>query len=250
MDKIKINKELMEQETKIGTGYESDVYLSNGMVYKIFNDNILKSTLKTQSKIKKLLFIHDNCKYKNICYPHALLYDENNAFIGYLMDYQKEKYNIVDFLNSNVDLKNKILLYSSIEKITLMLARNNIFVVDNNLRNYRVNVAGQIIVMDIDSVSTSEYRTECLPTYFFDYYNTRFNDKLDYNFVKYTLALQFLTIINKINRQSIRYYNLQDDKVIDQLIYVFKENNIDEVKDFFVNNDYNQSLGKILLKKY
>lgn len=248
MEKIIIDNNLLTQENMISSGYEGSIFLVENKIYKIFKDTILSSQVRINSKIDKLLFLHEIGYIENMCYPEKLLFNDKGLFIGYSMNYHREKINLNNFFSSNIDLQKKIIMFNIIENITLNLAENNIYVVDNNLRNYMFTEEDKIIILDVDSVSTFNNRTECLPTYFFDYYLSRFNDKIDYNYVKYTLALQFLVLINNIDRRIIRYYDSTNDIVCNELISIFNEYNQNKIKLFFENNNYNQRLSKILIK--
>lgn len=137
-------------------------------------------------------------------------------------------------------------MYILLEKMCLELAENGVYLIDNNFRNFAFTKQNEFIAVDIDSISTDEFRTEILPTYFFDYYNSRFNSKLDADFVKYTMALQFISNINNINREIIRYYDANNDIVLNQLLSIFSNYNLNEIKKFFTINNYERPFGIIL----
>lgn len=247
MERIILEENNLKDYTIIGRGYESIIYYYAGVVYKIFNKNILNSYLRIKSKIEKINFIHNNCFGFKIAYPEKLVFNAKNEFLGYTMQYINKKVDLYSFFtNYNTRLKDKIEMYILLEKMCLELAENGVYLIDNNFRNFAFTNQNEFIAVDIDSISTDEFRTEILPTYFFDYYNSRFNSKLDADFVKYTMALQFISNINNINREIIRYYDANNDIVLNQLLSTFSNYNLNEIKKFFTINNYERPFGIIL----
>jgi len=236
----------------IGEGYESKIYLYNNYAIKIFNDIILNNNLKKNNKIKKLEFIHDK-KNDNLASPLFYVCNHNNEIIGFGMNYINPSISLEKIiLDSQIDLSIKIDYCIKLCKIINNLNQENLYVIDNNFRNFLLDLkSDKLIVVDSDSISTQNYRTECLPTYFSDYYISRFQNVLDDKFTKYTLSLQILYNLSnhKIVREDMRFYNENNDYLRKKILELKETKNIiNKLNNFFESNNSNINFEKILVK--
>ena len=239
MENLKISKKELEAIHLIGQGFESKIYLFEDVVFKIFSDSILQNKDKLKSKKNKIIELNS---VKDDITPKifSLLYDDKGNFIGYSMEYIQKLYDFEQiFKDSRIDIKEKINLYKLLEKEVLCLAGKNIFMVDNNFRNFCIDKNKKIHLFDFDSVTTLQNKTETYPTYFTDYYFSRFDKVVDYDFVRYTLNLQFLyNIILLINpmfdRKILRFYT-NEDILLNKFLVDFKKE--DEFENCVVYSD-------------
>lgn len=252
MKTLKINKKDLEKMRLIGQGFESKIYFfEENVAFKIFSNSILQNQAKLESKKNKVIelsFMEEEAKPKIF----SLLYDNNEEFIGYSMEYIQKLYDFEQiFKDSIIDIKEKIRLYKLLEKEILTLAEKNIFMVDNNFRNFCIDKNEKIRFFDFDSVTTLRNKTETYPTYFTDYYFSRFDNLVNYDFVKYTLNLQFLyNIILLTNptfdRKILRFYT-DEDILLNKILAYFKEDR--EFKNCVIYNDSDTTISDYITPK-
>lgn len=252
MKTFKISKKELEAMHFIGQGFESKVYLfEEDVVFKIFSDSILQSHDKLKSKKNKLIEL-SSMKEDTTPKIFSLLYDEEEKFIGYSMEYIQKLYDFEQiFKDSRIDIKEKINLYKLLEKEVLYLAEKNIFMVDNNFRNFCIDKNEKIRFFDFDSVTTLQNKTETYPTYFTDYYFSRFDKVVDYDFVKYTLNMQFLyNIILLINpmfdKKILRFYT-NEDILLNKFLADFKKDN--EFENCVIYSDSDTTISDYITSK-
>lgn len=147
---------------EISKGGEGIVYLTNNdLVCKIYKKNKLK-----QNKYDKLkLMVNNPINRKGICWPKDLIYNENDEFVGFLMDkasgYELQKSVFLPMLLRKKfpywNRYNLVKLSKTILSQISYLHSRNVIIGDINPFNILVKSENEIYFIDTDSFQIENY---------------------------------------------------------------------------------------------
>lgn len=146
---------------EIGHGGEGSIYLTDTKyVAKIY-----KKECCTNYRLEKLkLMIQAGLNYAGICFPKAILVNQNREFVGYLMD-KAEGYSIQSsifrkalFMKKLPGWKKEDLVQCAITILCSIryLHQNNILIGDINPNNFLVKSPTEVFLVDTDSFQIND----------------------------------------------------------------------------------------------
>lgn len=148
---------------RLGSGKEGEVFLVNEMpekVVKIYKPTGKQKTIATTYK-KLVSIISKELKYPGICFPEDIITDENNSFLGYIMDKAYGKplaVTAVGPTNKKYDKRNLIRWCQKILKKINYLHDHNMIMGDLNVNNILLNREEEIVYfVDVDSYQVDNY---------------------------------------------------------------------------------------------
>lgn len=220
----------------IGEGSEGTIYKYEDYALKYFLDySSLKNKVKKINKLKQL-------KIDNFCFPIDFV-TNNSAIIGYYMDYIDTRLSMNElFKNASLDEKIKYLKMQ--ENLVKKAHENNIVICDLNLFNFLVN-DDKLYAIDTDNYKIGNLENDIIPDLYGPYYFNKISTKVDENFDKFALTVNFLRCLKEDFYPEMLY--LQRDS-FDYLEEYINELNIpSELKDFLYyqisDNETKEFLG-------
>jgi hypothetical protein len=248
--KIEVNKLKILTE-----GGEGIIYKYNkDKLIKIYKDNVNK--IEKEEKLKILL----NKKFNdNVITPIELCYDNNNNFIGYLMnrindiEELKQLSNKKFIITNGIKRKDIIAMLIKIKNNLIDLHNENIVISDFNDKNILFDKNFNIYFIDVDSYSIDKYKCNVVMDLFKDPVMklNNFSKLTDYyayavlSFKSLTRIHPFggnynnLDILNRIKKRlslignfdkiqiptMAEKYNFLSEKIIKEMKSIFEDNN-------------------------
>jgi serine/threonine protein kinase len=141
------------------SGGEADIYLKDGIIYKIFQKE------RSHNFISKLNILQTLDK-PNIVSPKDVLYDQNNTFVGYSMKYLHNTESLTKLFTKSYKTRNNITtdsilkLIETLRTTTEYIHKNNCVIVDGNENNFLFEKAklDMPYFIDIDSYQTKGHK--------------------------------------------------------------------------------------------
>lgn len=238
---------------------ESEIYLNNDKVYKIFHDYEDDLGGYISNKKRKIeMLLEEDPKDNGLIYPNKILLDENNLFMGYSMNLFTPSKNL-----ESLPKEDYLLIIKVIKDICLYLKRlheENKLIVDFNFNNILYNKEDTRFC-DADSMVINNCPAEVIPLLLyrnnsikikeapFEYYKensiyTKESDVFELNYLLLSLFLRediidldlvsYRTYIKSLNLPlSIQKYLLSIHDMFyknEELIY--PDNQLDELSNY------------------
>lgn len=165
----------------LSSGGQADIYLHNGLVYKIYHSSI-PTDLAT--KIKELMVLDQ----PNIIRPKGLVFDLNNNTAGYTMEYVDNAvglpllFTTSYITRNNIQLADTRVLINEMADTLSFIHQKNIIVVDYNELNLLVDKATykKPYHIDVDSYSTPSSPATVIMPSVRDYATSSFSTLTDW----------------------------------------------------------------------
>lgn len=182
--------------------HESNLFLHNNIVYKIFKRNKVKSLTNKENKIE---ILHELLKEKNAIYPLKKIY-YNNSFVGYTMPY------IAGYTLDTYTFKSPKILLPLLYDFKRELEKMHhlgIYLGDIHPGNIIIDKNGMAHACDLDNSSVLGYPHDCFRNFQEEY--LQFHDAdiyLDY-FAFNVVCVSLLTkivepyVIDQMKRNSL-----------------------------------------------
>jgi hypothetical protein len=145
----------------LAEGGEGLIYRYNGKLFKIYKPSVdlkLKS-LKISNLMKKKL-------PENIIKPLDLVFDGNNKFLGYVMDFVdnaeeiKRLSNKKFIMSNNISIKDILIMFIEIQKVVKELHNENIIISDFNDCNIIFDKSFKPYFIDVDSYTVDNLKCD------------------------------------------------------------------------------------------
>lgn len=141
----------------VASGGEASIYKISDKALKIYHD---KNKCISSEKINELKKINSN----NVFTPLSFIFDENNDYIGYSMNYSSDSEAICKLFTKNFKVKNNISssditeLVKKIQSTIIEIHKSDCLVVDLNEMNILVDKTFiNPVFIDVDSYQTKSY---------------------------------------------------------------------------------------------
>ncbi len=232
---------------------------SEGAVYK-FEDYAVKLFKKVkgeefmkekENKVRALM----NNEIEGFIKPIDLVYDENNNFAGYAMEYIENKGDVADMCykyGEHYKLDKKIEFLLKIEELIKKAHSMGYILNDVAIWNFLVKNNDDVIGIDIDNFQFENYPSETNPSFYLPYYQGLCNCKgRDENSDKFSFGIYAIQSLMKypFNNECLDYYRGN----VDYLRCYFsnldiKEEARDELYNLISTNPEKEWIGKTLEK--
>ncbi len=255
---MQITKSELKQSILLTEGGEGIIYKFQGKLIKVYKDSVNKN-LKEQ-KIQELM---KSTLPKNIIKPLDIIYDNQNKFIGYLMDFvdnaeEIKKLSSKKFvLSNNITVKDISLLFCKVQEVVKMLHDNNIYISDFNDCNIIFDKQMAPYFIDVDSWSIGSYSCDVAMDSFLDpLFTGIFSERTD-NYSFSILLFKSLTRVHPFGgtltaKPNMNLIDRMRDKLsiierLDEIIipptseryFFMKPDLLKEMKDIFDNEKRN-----------
>lgn len=189
---------------------------SEGVVYR-FEDYAIKLFKKVKgeefmkAKEKKVRALMEN-EIEGFIKPIDLIYDEDNNFAGYAMEYVESKGDVADMcykFGEHHRLDKKIEYLLKVEELIKKAHSLGYILNDVAIWNFLVKNNDEVIGIDVDNFQFGEYQSETTPSYYLPYYeglcNTKGRNENSDKFSFGLFAIQSL-IQYTFNNETLDYY--------------------------------------------
>ena len=148
---------------KIGKGGEGSVYKTeDGMIAKIYDKH--SRTRRRQAKLESM--VKKNLSYPGICFPRALIYDQEKNFLGYLMEPAAGRPLRATACAGRRKLEKNLPGWKKIDSVQLAITIlkmiryvhvNGMLVGDINLDNILMVSPEEVYFVDVDSYQVDDF---------------------------------------------------------------------------------------------
>ncbi len=226
------------RETFTARGAEARVIKYNDYAVKLFHQDKTKAFMASKkAKVNELI----NESIKGFAAPVEVVYDQENQFRGYLMEYIEHTHDMFDICNHrDYTIKAKIEYLKKVEDLMKQTHNAGYIFNDCGIWNFLVN-GEDVIGIDCDNFQFKQYKTETKPDFYLDYYkqltNTEVNsinsDKFSYGVWAFN-GLQEYPIKNE---ENFKVYRPNSDyfKIIIKNMLIPNDTK-DYLIDFFSSN--------------
>lgn len=204
LEKLIVTKEQIKKMNGIHDGKNSNVYESNGNVYKIFSDRYKEMSDEKFLRIK--LEMADVLTLPGIVVPNGIIFNEENLFTG--ARYPKKG---SEFKLFSSDLETYTKRHIAISKTLQKASEQGVVLTDFRVENLRLNEDGTVLAIDYDGMQIGNIPSCGINSDLYNFlennlYNTNFKylerdkiNKYNYNFFS-----------NEINAFNSIYFYLED----------------------------------------
>lgn len=218
---------IIRHNNLIQSGLESDCYLYDGYIYKIYSKNYKKNTVDYRKrKYDKVYLLEETLnKIPEVVVPEAIICDAHNSkeAMGIRLPYIPDTKNLLDYLtNQSIDKIKEY--YKKYADIIRSLNKAGWHWGDATPYNVLVELDDQLKLIDLDSAGYGQYKNDC-------------TNKLTN---KYLIKNGIAT------KDQLRHYWCQNAKydnltVLLAYIYqIYKEEYIDIIKNNFFRDIFNK----------
>lgn len=203
---------------------ESDIYIDNKKIYKLFKIFDYKELV---NKEKKIEILNNKKLDKNIIIPDTII-TQNGCFIGCGMDYIKNSNQLFDFRKYCNDI-NK--LFDILKRISYILEnnihKNNIIVCDLSFSNIIIDKNFNSYFIDFDSCFVDNIEQNTIASLLFYYYKYR-KVKIDINKNMDNLSLILNTLYIIFKKKINEISEFEYDELKEQIYF------LEEIKELFI----------------
>lgn len=220
----------------IGEGSEGTIYQYEDYALKYFLDySTLKNKVKKINKLK-------NLKLDNFCFPIDFV-TNNTAIIGYYMKFIDTRLSMNKFFET-ASLDEKIKFLKLQEELVKRAHQNNITICDLNLFNFLIDNE-KLYAIDTDNYKIGNLENDIIPDLYGPYYFNKINNKVDENFDKFALTVNFLSCLKEDFYPEMLYIQRDSFDYLEE--YINELNVPRELKDFLYyqisSNEQKEFLG-------
>lgn len=207
MKKIVLDDLEIKKLKMLGEGSEGTVYMYNDDALKYYNNAHLRRE-NFENKIAKLDLLNQ-LDLNNYILPKELVYNHNDMFKGFTMEYQPSDIDMLDFFcSTNYTLDQKIEKFKKLEALIKKAHELNITLVDTNLWNFLI-YDDEVKIIDTDSYKVDTLNHDFEPPFYCKYYSEKISTDIDPNLDKFSLGIHLLHALSngKFDKIFMLYYN-------------------------------------------
>ena len=208
MEKIILNDSEIKYLKKLGEGSGGVVYLlDDETAVKCYSQGHLKHE-NYENKFAKLDKLR-TLNLDNFITPKNLVYNDENIFKGFTMNYQPSDSDLFDyFRSSKYTLDQKIDKFKKLENLVKKAHEQGITLVDTHFWNFLVH-NDEIKVIDTDAFKVGLLKEDFEPPFYCHYYKENISNIIDSNLDKFSLGIHLLNLLSNgsFNSTFMLFFN-------------------------------------------
>ena len=207
MEKLVLDDLEIKRLKMLGEGSEGRVYLYNDSALKYYHTARLKRE-NYENKLAKITELN-KMNLDNYILPKGLVYNKDDQFRGFTMNYQPSDIDMYDYLSSSeYTLDQKIEKIKKLEELIKKAHKLNMTLVDTNLWNFLV-YGDEIKIIDTDTYKIGSLNHDFEPPFYCKYYKAKISTNIDPNLDKFSLGVHLLHLLSggSFDKLFMLYYN-------------------------------------------
>lgn len=233
-------------------GSEGTVFQYEKYAVKLFKKvNGEEFMNKKEEKLKALL----TKDLEGFQKPEFLVYDENEKFAGYAMNFVESKGDVADFCYKKGyehTLDEKIELLLKVEKLIKLAHKKGIILNDVAIWNFLVTDNNNVVGIDTDNFQFDNLKSETKPSLYLPYYQGLCNKEgFDENSDKFSFALFALGALfeNHFTNELLEQYSSSSSYLKSKVTRLDVPEEVkDELMELISENPNKEWIGKTLVK--